>query len=124
MPRWLCGGGFISGDRAYPTYRSWFKKLTEEGYRVVPYTGKRFFRLGLFGSSWLADALSRQGYPYWIVRLEGHGHDVSECMIYLWDWQKAWLEQNVMSGSGSVKDETLNDPSIPSWWKGDLDDYK
>ena len=28
---WLFGGGFISGDRAYPTYRSWFKKLTEEG---------------------------------------------------------------------------------------------
>ena len=22
---WLFGGGFISGDRAYPTYLSWFK---------------------------------------------------------------------------------------------------
>jgi predicted esterase len=253
---WLCGGGFISGDRANPAYLSWFEKLTGEGYRVVsadyvpalkgkqlkyslwtmvhnahllldacmnvgvqdcfaavrflldnsdalgidpagivlagssagalialtaewelscrmpnakvlpedfyfagvmsfaggvignrgtprwdrepshlllfhgvedglvPYTGKRFFRLGLFGSSSLADALTKQGYPYWIVRLVGHGHDVSECMIYLWDWEKAWLEQNVMQCSGRCSDETLYDPSIPAWWKGDINDYK
>lgn len=253
---WLFGGGFISGDRANGSYRSWFKKLTEEGYRVisadytpalkgkelkfsiwkmvhnahmlldacmnvgvqdcymavnylidngsslgvdpsrivlagssagalvaltaewelacgmpnarvlpedfrfagvmsfaggvignrgmpkwrrepcplllfhgiedglVPYTGKRFFRMGLFGSSWIANSLARQGYPCSIVRLEGHGHDVCECMIYLWEWEKTWLEQSVILGLGGQSDETVDDPSIPSWWKGNLSDYK
>ena len=119
--------GGIMGNRGTPRWdRTPCPQLLFHGLEdgLVPYTGMRFFRLGLFGSSRIADALSKQGYPYWILRLEGHGHDVSECMIYLWDREKVWLEQEVMLGHGRVLDETVNDPTIPAWWKGDLNDYK
>ena len=43
----MFGGGFIRGSRDDNGYHSWFKKLTENGYRVISID----YRLGLKGSS-------------------------------------------------------------------------
>ena len=42
----LFGGGFIKGERNNPHYMPWFKKLTEDGYRVISID----YRLGLKGA--------------------------------------------------------------------------
>ena len=43
----MFGGGFIRGTRDDQSYNSWFKALTENGYRVISID----YRLGLKGSS-------------------------------------------------------------------------
>ena len=43
----MFGGGFISGRRDSQSYNSWFRALTENGYRVISID----YRLGLKGSS-------------------------------------------------------------------------
>lgn len=91
---------------------------------LVNYNKIQAFKYGIFGTSSLVERLKKQGYPYWAVRLEGRGHDVAGSMIYLWKWEKDWLEQNVILGHGRISDETVNDPTMPSWWKGSLKVYE
>ena len=43
----MFGGGFIGGERDNQSYNPWFKKLTENGYRVISID----YRLGLKGVS-------------------------------------------------------------------------
>ena len=43
----MFGGGFIGGERDNQSYNPWFKKLTENGYRVISID----YRLGLKGAS-------------------------------------------------------------------------
>ena len=43
----MFGGGFIAGTRDDKSYNSWFRKLTENGYRVISID----YRLGLKGSN-------------------------------------------------------------------------
>ena len=118
--------GAIMSDKGAPSWNSApCPHLMFHGTEdtLVKYTKTQALKVGIFGTSSLVDRLSRQGYPYWAVRLEGHGHDVAECMYFLWKWEKDWLEQNVMLGHGRTSDEMLNDPSIPNWWKGSLKVY-
>ena len=43
----MFGGGFISGTRDDQSYHSWFKKMTDNGYRVISID----YRLGLKGAN-------------------------------------------------------------------------
>ena len=43
----MFGGGFIRGTRDDESYNSWFRKMTENGYRVISID----YRLGLKGSA-------------------------------------------------------------------------
>lgn len=118
--------GAIMSDKGAPSWNTQPCPLlmfhgTED--TLVKYTKTQTFKLGIFGTSSLVERLKKQGYPYWAVRLEGHGHDVAACMIYLLKWEKDWLEQNVILGHGRTSDEIVNDPSIPAWWKGSLKVY-
>lgn len=118
--------GAIMSDKGAPSWNTQPCPLlmfhgTED--TLVKYTKTQALKLGIFGTSSLVERLKKQGYPYWAVRLEGHGHDVAACMLYLWEWEKDWLEQNVILGHGRTSDEIVNDPSIPAWWKGSLKVY-
>ena len=118
--------GAIMSDRGTPSWKSEpCPHLMFHGTEdtLVKYTKTQALKMGIFGTSSLVDRMQKQGYPYWAVRLEDHGHDVAACMIYLWQWEKDWLEQNVILRHGRTSDETLNDPSIPNWWKGSLKVY-
>jgi predicted esterase len=118
--------GAIMSDRGTPSWDSQpCPHLMFHGTEdtLVKYTKTQALGIGIFGTSCLVDRFKKQGYPYWAVRLEGHGHDVAACMIYLWKWEKDWLEQNVILGHGRTSDEIVNDPSIPAWWKGSLKVY-
>lgn len=118
--------GAIMSDRGTPSWKSEpCPHLMFHGTEdtLVKYTKTQALKMGIFGTSSLVDRMKKQGYPYWAVRLDGHGHDVAACMIYLWQWEKDWLEQNVILRHGRTSDETLNDPSIPNWWKGSLKVY-
>ena len=43
----MFGGGFVGGERDNQSYNSWFRQLTENGYRVISID----YRLGLKGAS-------------------------------------------------------------------------
>ena len=43
----MFGGGFVGGQRDNQSYNSWFRQLTENGYRVISID----YRLGLKGAS-------------------------------------------------------------------------
>ena len=88
---------------------------------LVNYKKVQVLKLGIFGASALVDRLKKQGYSYNIVRLEERGHDVADSMYFLWQWEKTWLEQNVILGIRRITDETVNDPSMPGWWNEPLD---
>lgn len=92
---------------------------TEDG--TVFYKKVQVGRLGMFGSDAIVKCLKKQGYPYAIVRLEGHQHDIAESMLYLWPWEKRWLETNVIMGHRRIVDEWTDDPSLPSWGSATLD---
>lgn len=81
--------------------------------RIVSYTKIKAGRLGIFGSSSLADRLSRQDIPCCIVRFEGHGHEIASSMLELWPWEKRWLETNIILGVSRASDELTDDPAIP-----------
>ena len=70
---------------------------------LVKYTKTQAFKLGIFGTSSLVERHKQQGYPYWAVRVEGHGHDGAACMVYRWTWEKDGPEQ----GSLKVYDGEL-----------------
>jgi len=44
---------------------------------IVPYEQVRFLNRGMFGSSSIAKEFKERGYPYYIYRAEGLGHEVS-----------------------------------------------
>lgn len=91
---------------------------------LVNYDKTRAVKLGIFGSSALVERLRKQGYSYSILRLVGRGHDVAGSMYFLWQWEKTWLEQNVILGNRRISDETLDDPSMPGWWDASLKDLE
>lgn len=86
---------------------------TEDG--TVFYKKMQVGKLGMFGTSAIVDRLKKQNYPYVVVRLDGHQHDIAESMLYLWPWEKRWLETNIIQGHKRISDEWTADPSLPSW---------
>ena len=119
----MCFAGAIMSNQGAPKWASEpCPHLLFHGTEdtLVNYNKTQLFKLGIFGTSSLVERFKKQGLPYWAVRLEERGHDVAESMIFLWEWEKAWLEQNVILGHRRTSDETINDPSRPGWWKGSL----
>lgn len=82
--------------------------------RLVPYGQIRFFNLGFFGSDKIAGRLHKYGCSYNILRFTGHGHEVSGSMYETVDYQRAFIEENIMKGIPRIIDATITDPAIPS----------
>lgn len=115
----MCFSGGIMTDKGAPKWAGepcpqlFFHGTSD---KLVNYNKVQLFKIGIFGSSALVERLKKQGYQYNIVRVENRGHDIAESMIFYWQQEKQWLEQNVMLGIKRTTDETINDPSQPGWW--------
>ena len=81
--------------------------------RVVTYKSIRVFNLGLFGSSKIARQLNKYGYPYTIVRYDGHTHDIADLMYYTVPEQLRFLEESVIKKTGRTVDILMDDPAVP-----------
>ena len=79
---------------------------------VVPYSQIKIFRLGMFGSSKIAERFKKFGYIYNIYREKDHDHEIAGAMYETLDEQFLFLEANVSEGSRSCIDATVEDPAI------------
>ncbi len=87
-------------------------------YKKLSIAGK-----GIWGSSWLAKDWEKKGYDnYCIYRFHESSHDVAAYMPYVWDIEKAFLEQNVMQGHARHIDAVVDDASLPRWGQLSMDD--
>ena len=87
-------------------------------YKKMSIAGK-----GIWGSSWLAKDWEKKGYDnYCIYRFHESSHDVAAYMPYVWDIEKAFLEQNVMQGHARRIDAVVDDASLPRWGQLSMDD--
>lgn len=79
------------------------------------------FSTSLFGSSKLASVFQRNGYCYWMVRVEGRGHEVSEAHTYMMDEFCAFVDA-VLAGHHMQYDITSRNEAIPdeAWGKASL----
>lgn len=73
------------------------------------------FGMGMWGSSYLAERLHKQGANYSIWRFQDRAHDVAAYMHLLWPEQKAFLENNVIRQTHVLIDATVDNPSLPVW---------
>ena len=77
---------------------------------------------GVWGSSFLAAQWAKKRYTGWcIYRFKDRTHDVAAYMDYLWDIERAFLEQNVIQGRARTVDSLVDDPTLPSWREVNLD---
>lgn len=83
--------------------------------KIVAYKHFGFLRRGIWGSSYIASTLDKQGYDHSIWRIDGHGHDVASYMDVMWAVEKAFLERNVIQGIPCRVDALVDDPSLPTW---------
>lgn len=83
--------------------------------KVVNYNKIGFLNIGFYGSNAIAAQFSKFGYNYNILRFVGHGHDIASMMAQTFDYQKIFLEKNVIMGNKRVVDSSINDPEIPVW---------
>lgn len=79
------------------------------------------FSTSLFGSSKLAKLFKRNGYCYWMVRVEGRGHEVSEAHTSLMDEFCAFVD-TALAGHFMQYDMTVRNEFIPDevWGKASL----
>ena len=82
--------------------------------RIVAYKHFGLPRKGLWGSSYFAKRLKKQGCNYSIWRFDGFGHEVAGYMSALWSIEKVFLEKNVMQGIPCEVDAMVNDTSLPN----------
>lgn len=83
--------------------------------KIVPYKGFSLFRYAFWGSDKLASLFAKKGYPYWIIRYNEHGHEVSGAMIEAWQYVSSFIEEDVMARNHSVVDMTVTDTSFKRW---------
>lgn len=83
--------------------------------KIVAYKHFGTFRRGIWGSSYLASRLKRQGGNYSIWRFNGLAHEVASYMGVMWHVEKEFLERNVMQGIHCEVDALVDDPSLPTW---------
>ncbi len=83
--------------------------------KVVNYDNIRFLKIGFYGSHAIAAQFSKFGYNFNILRFVGHGHDIANMMAQTFEYQKIFLEKNVILGNKRVVDSSINDPEIPIW---------
>jgi predicted esterase len=83
--------------------------------QAVQYKKFSAFGRGIWGSSWLAKQYAKKGWAHCIYRFPDRTHDVAAYMNYIWPIEKEFLEQSVILGTNRTIDETIDDPSLPSW---------
>lgn len=80
--------------------------------KMVPYEQIRFLNKGMFGSSAIAQVFKANGYPYYIYRAEGLGHEVSVLpMIDQLPIILDFLDQFVRQHRRYQIDLSVNDPT-------------
>jgi predicted esterase len=80
--------------------------------RLVPYEQIRFLNRGMFGSSSIARVFKEKGYPYYIYRAEGLGHEVSVLpMIDHLPIILEFLDEFVMKHKPYQIELSVNDPA-------------
>lgn len=90
--------------------------------RIVTYKRLRSsFGTSLNGSSKLAKVFKKNGYCYWIVRVEGRGHEVSEAHTHMMDEFCAFVDA-ALAGHHMQYDVTSRNEAIPdeAWGKASL----
>lgn len=81
--------------------------------KMVPYEQVRFLNRGLFGSSAIARVFKANGYPYYIYRAEGLGHEVSVLpMIDQLPLIKEFLDGFVTGHTPYQIDLSVKDPTV------------
>ncbi len=87
--------------------------------KIVAYKRFKIFRRGIWGSSYLASRLRKQGYNCSIWRFDDQSHEVASYMEPLWAIEKEFLERNVILGLPCNIDAHISDRSLPAWgaWK-------
>lgn len=111
-------GGIIGLDGApkYPQAPCPTLLLHGTDDKAVAYRKMGLMGRGLWGSKYLASLWKKKGFNnYCIYRFEDRTHDVAAYMNYLWDLEKAFLEQNVILGNPRRIDAVIDDTSLPSW---------
>ena len=83
--------------------------------KVVPYKGFSLFRYSLWGSDKLAGLFAKKGYPYWIIRYNNHGHEVSSAMVEAWQYVSSFIEDEIMAGNHRIVDTSVTDDSFKRW---------
>ena len=80
--------------------------------KMVPYEQIRFLNRGMFGSSAIARVFKDNGYPYYIYRAEGLGHEVSvlpmiDQLPLIWEFLDGFIrQQKPYQIDLSVRDQT------------------
>ncbi|MCQ2143342.1 MAG: alpha/beta hydrolase [Bacteroidales bacterium] len=83
--------------------------------KLVEYDQIRFFNIGLYGSSRIAQRMNKFGYNYQCFRYLGYGHEISSIMDRTVDRQVDFLENCVVKGQKKVIDINIDDPTIEHW---------
>lgn len=81
---------------------------------LVTYKQIKFFNIGFYGSSKIAERFAAKGYDYNIIRFMDHGHEVAGSMYETLRYQLCFLQENVMERTGRTVDALIDDPAIPS----------
>ena len=81
---------------------------------LVTYKQIKFFNIGFYGSSKIAERFAAKGYEYNIIRFMDHGHEVAGSMYETLRYQLCFLQENVMERTGRTVDALIDDPAIPS----------
>lgn len=90
--------------------------------KVVAYRHYGAFGRGVWGSDYLAEQFSKNGWPCCICRFKGKDHVVAAYMRHIWPIEKEFLEKAVTQGVALDVDALIDDPSLPVWRKFTLDD--
>ena len=83
--------------------------------QAVAYRHLGAFGKGIWGSDYIADKLSKKGYPFCIYRFKDRTHDVAAYHMALWSLERQFLEENIISGHDRKVDALIDDDSLPSW---------
>ena len=77
---------------------------------LVPYKQIRFFNLGFYGSNTIAKRFKKKGYPFYIRRYEGMGHEVATYYKVEFQLIDNFLDEMVFGKKWLQVDEWYNNP--------------
>jgi len=79
--------------------------------KVMPYKKIRLFNKGFYGSSWIAQTFKEKGYPYYIYRAEGLGHEMAVLpMIRQLSLITGFINDYVIDKKNYQADVSFHDP--------------
>lgn len=79
---------------------------------LVPYKQIRFFNLGFYGSNTIAKRFKKEGYPFYIRRYEGMGHEVATYYKVEFQLIDNFIDEMVFGKKWLQVDEWYNDPKL------------